>query len=77
MTGALKTNRAAKTVRVLGMSLGLSLLSGALFAQGNFGRILGTVTDQTGAVLPGAVVSVIDTQRGVARTLVTDSAGRL
>ena len=51
------------------------LFSGALFAQGNFGRILGTVTDQTGAVLPGAVVTVLDTERGIARNLVTDQAG--
>jgi len=55
--------------------LGVLLFSLSLFAQTNFGRILGTVTDQTGAVLPGATVSVIDTQRGLARTLTTDAAG--
>jgi hypothetical protein len=60
---------------VLGTILGVLLFSLALFAQGNFGRILGTVTDQTGASLPGAMVSIIDTQRGVARTLTTDQAG--
>jgi len=69
-----KTHRAGKTAFVLGITLVL-LLSGALYAQGNFGRILGTVTDQTGAVLSGAAVTVIDTQRGIARSLVTDSAG--
>src|SRR4029077_5029036 len=46
-----------------------------LFSQANFGRILGTVTDQTGAVIAGATVSVIDTERGLARTLTTDDAG--
>lgn len=70
-----KMNRAGKMMRLLGATAGLFLLAGALYAQGNFGRILGTVTDQTGAILAGAVVSVIDTQRGVARTVVTDSAG--
>ena len=70
-----KTNRAGNTIRLLGATMGLFLLVGALYAQGNFGRILGTVTDQTGAILPGAVVTVIDTQRGIARSLVTDSAG--
>src|SRR5579864_977999 len=60
---------------VLATILGVLLFSLALFAQANFGRILGTVTDQTGAVLPGATVSVIDTQRGLARTLTTDQAG--
>src|SRR5579864_809734 len=60
---------------VLATILGVLLFSLALFAQTNFGRILGTVTDQTGAVLPGAAVSVIDTQRGLARSLITDAAG--
>src|SRR5437660_12184576 len=54
---------------------GVLLFSLSLLAQGSFGRILGTVTDQTGAVLPGAKVSVIDTQRGLARALTTDQAG--
>src|SRR5579863_9532496 len=63
------------TMRVLATILGALLFSVALFAQGNFGRILGTVTDQSGAVIPGATVSVIDTQRGLARTLTTDAAG--
>src|SRR5579863_2821335 len=63
------------TMRVLATILGVSLFSVSLFAQGNFGRILGTVTDQSGAVIPGATVSVIDTQRGLTRTLTTDAAG--
>src|SRR5712691_4719404 len=71
---ALKTARARTMVHALGAILGVLLFSLALFAQGNFGRIMGTVTDQTGAVLTGATVTVIDTQRGPARTLNTDSA---
>src|SRR6266571_8200820 len=51
------------------------LFSFALSAQGNFGRILGTVTDPSGAVIPGATVSIIDKDRGLARTLTTDEAG--
>src|SRR4029077_18662125 len=46
-----------------------------LYSQANFGRILGTVTDQTGAVLPGAAVSILDTERGLARSLTTDESG--
>jgi carboxypeptidase family protein len=71
----LNTARAATTMHVLGAILGVLLFSVALFAQGSFGRILGTVTDQTGAVLAGATVSITDTERGLARTLTTDSAG--
>ncbi|MGB7548015.1 MAG: carboxypeptidase regulatory-like domain-containing protein [Terracidiphilus sp.] len=47
-----------------------------MHSQSDTGRILGNVTDQTGAVLPGATVQVIDLQRGVTRTLTTDSAGQ-
>src|SRR5579863_7698009 len=67
--------KSGKTMHALSTILGVSLFSVSLFAQGNFGRILGTVTDQSGAVIPGATVSVIDTQRGLTRTLTTDAAG--
>src|SRR5713226_10067641 len=56
-------------------TLGVLLFSTPLFSQGNFGRILGTVTDQSGGVISGATVSIIDKDRGVARTLTTDEAG--
>src|SRR5882672_3007042 len=71
----LRTARARIMMRVLGAILGVLLFSLALFAQGSSGRILGTVTDQTGAVLAGATVTVTDTERGLVRTLNTDSAG--
>ena len=67
--------RARWFVCLLGLTLGLLVLSNALFAQGSYGRILGTVTDQTGAVIAGAAVTIIDTERGIARSLVTDGAG--
>jgi hypothetical protein len=59
----------------LATTLGVLLFSFSIFAQGNFGRIVGTVTDQTGAVLAGAGVTIIDVDRGLSRSLVTDSAG--
>jgi len=46
-----------------------------LLPQGSTGRIDGTITDQSGGVIVGAKVTVTDLQRGVARTLTTDSAG--
>jgi hypothetical protein len=51
------------------------LLSLPLFSQGNAGRILGAITDQTGNVIPGATVTIIDVERGITRTLITDDAG--
>src|SRR5260370_6887745 len=56
-------------------TLGVLLFSVSAFSQGNFGRILGTVTDQTGGVISDATVTIIDKDRGVARTLTTDAAG--
>jgi hypothetical protein len=67
--------KSRKAMCVLGALLSMLLFSLSLFGQGSFGRILGTVTDQTGAVLPGATVSITDTERGLARTVNTDSAG--
>ena len=72
---SLKKDRARKVVSVLGAALGVLLFSVSLFSQANFGRILGTVTDQSGGVLSGATVTIIDKDRGVARTLTTDDAG--
>jgi len=59
----------------------LALISAALllslpaFPQGNTGRILGTVTDQSGGYVGGATVTVTDVARGVSQTLTTDSDG--
>src|SRR5215469_16489543 len=58
-------------------SLGLIFLLPAqqLFAQGGAGRILGAITDQTGGAIVGSTVTIIDTQRNITRTLMTDAAG--
>jgi hypothetical protein len=47
----------------------------SLFGQGNTGTILGTVTDQSGAVVPRAKVTVTNVQTGVATNTETDSVG--
>ncbi len=67
--------RFQKTLHLLVGTMGVLLFCLPLFSQGNFGRILGTVTDQSGGVISGATVTVLDTERGVARTLTTDEAG--
>ena len=67
--------RSRKAVQLLGGLFAVLLLCLPAFSQGSFGRILGTVTDQSGGVVAGATVSVIDTERGVTRTLTTDDAG--
>ena len=55
--------------------MGILLISLPLFSQANAGRILGSVTDQTGGVMAGAAVTVTDVQRGISRILTTDQAG--
>src|SRR5665213_3633028 len=58
-------------VAVIGI-LGL----GSAYAQStNSGDIRGTVTDSTGALLPGVTVTVTNNNTGVTKTLVTNDAG--
>jgi outer membrane receptor protein involved in Fe transport len=45
-------------------------------AQAVRATVLGTVTDRTGAVLPGATVQVTNTETGVMQSTVADSQGR-
>jgi len=45
------------------------------FAQGGSGVIQGSVTDTTGASIPGATVTIRDVARGITRTLTTDQGG--
>jgi hypothetical protein len=67
--------RTKSAVQLLGGLFAVLLLCLPAFSQGSFGRILGTVTDQSGGVVSGATVTVIDTERGINRTLTTDDAG--
>jgi len=50
-------------------------LTAGVWGQTSQGRILGTVTDKSGAVVPGATVVVRNTATDVARTLSTSSSG--
>jgi len=61
--------------RIVLLILAVSLLSLPALAQSTAGRVLGTVTDQSGASVAGATVVVTDTQRGTSRTLTTDASG--
>src|SRR6202049_1664630 len=67
--------RVRKALQILGGVMGMLLLCLPAFSQGSFGRILGTVIDQSGGVISGATVTVLDKDRGVSRTLTTDDAG--
>jgi len=48
---------------------------GVVYGQSQEGRILGTVTDQSGGLVKGARVTITNVDTGVARTLETNDAG--
>jgi hypothetical protein len=58
----------------ISLFLSLSLAAGASAQQGR-GTILGTVTDTTGAVIPGATVTVTNTATNVTTAVVSNSDG--
>ena len=57
------------------IAIALSSFTSAARAQSVMGAIQGTVVDQSGGVLPGATVTVSNTDTGIARTTVTDENG--
>ena len=70
------TSEGSVVVRLLPLCFAVFIFYCApLFSQGNLGQILGTVTDQSGGVVTGATVIILDTQRGVSRTLTTNESG--
>ena len=66
---------AQRMMAMLGMGVLLLLMCLPASAQLNQGRILGNISDQSGGVITGATITVVDVPRGVSRTLTTDSAG--
>ena len=61
--------------RFLFATFTLLLFSIAAMAQTTGGRVLGTLTDQSGAAVAGATVVITDVQRGTTRTITTDESG--
>jgi hypothetical protein len=62
-------------IRVLGIVCLLLAVSVFTFSQTTAGRILGSVSDQSGAAVAGAAVVVTDVQRGTTRVVATDAPG--
>ena len=66
---------AMKAICALVIAAAVVVLCLPMFAQDVQGTIRGTVLDQTGGAIAGAVVTITDVARGVTRTLTTDDAG--
>src|SRR6266436_7509739 len=63
-------------IRILGTLICLMLaVAVPLTSQTTTGRILGTVSDQSGAAVAGAAVVVTDVQRGTTRAVASDASG--
>src|ERR1700730_11040809 len=67
--------RTTAVSRLLFATFTLLLFPVFVLAQSTTGRILGTVTDPSGAAVAGATVVVTDVQRGTSRTVTTDQSG--
>src|SRR5579864_893217 len=67
--------RTAAALRLLFATGTLLVFSVFTLAQSTTGRILGTLTDPSGAAVAGATVVVTDVQRGTSRTVTTDESG--
>ncbi len=65
----------SKSIRVLSFAIPFLLASLPMSGQTVTGRILGTVTDSSGAAIRGAAVTITDTQRGTTRNLTSDDSG--
>ena len=61
--------------KVLRITLLGALVLPLLFAQTDAARIIGTVTDASGAVIPAASVTVKNEKTGQERKVVTDEHG--
>jgi hypothetical protein len=55
--------------------LGIFFIVSPSHSQGNQGRITGTITDQSGGLMAGATVTVVDVERGDTRTVTTGDSG--
>src|ERR1700722_5383111 len=56
-------------------AVAMLVLPAPSYAQLNYGRIFGAVTDQSGGAIAGATVTILDVTRGVSRPLTTDASG--
>jgi len=68
-----KNLRAASYMALL--AIGCMLTIAPARAQSVYGSVFGTVTDKTGAVVPGATVTMTDEAKGTVETVVSNGTG--
>src|ERR1700759_1395882 len=65
----------SETIAVLTVIVGMLAASASYSQNTNSGDIRGTVTDSSGAVVPDAIVTVLDLEKGVTKDFKTNSDG--
>jgi hypothetical protein len=64
-----------RTFMAIAVVLGIALCCSTAIAQSGAGSIQGTVTDSTGAVIPGAAVHVVNQGTGIATDTKSNAVG--
>ena len=57
------------------LAISFALFSACLWSQTQLATVFGTITDPSGAVIPGAPVTVVNQSTGLKRTALTDMTG--
>ena len=68
----LTADHLCRTLLLIGLALGLT---GVMKAQTDTGRVIGTVADSSGAVIPGASVTLTNTDTGAKQTVTAGADG--
>lgn len=71
----LQPTRLSRTLSLIVALCALALMQTAAMAQASEGRIAGTVTDQNGAIVPGAIVTAKNDRTGEERTATSTNDG--
>ncbi len=67
--------RRAQAVLTACLGIGIAILPHAVHAQAVYGSVNGTVTDASGAAIPGATVTVTDEAKGTSVTVKSNESG--
>ncbi len=68
-------HRARRAVKIVALFLSILLVPVSALAQRGRGTVLGIVTDQSGAVVPSAAVTIVNTETNVTTTVLTNNDG--
>ncbi len=74
-TSPVHLSRPAPYLHLAAAALALAVLAPGLLAQTTTGTVFGTITDQAGAVVPNAKVTLTDEHTGITHTVPTNGSG--